>query len=92
MAYSENVITRERITEIEAVIRHHIRNTPVVEIDGHDLQLHLHSLAIKRVVAEPGGAAAFAALCSGSYKPKPDERVGAIVSGGNTVGVNFDRT
>ena len=43
-----------------------------------------------RVVAEPGGAAAFAALLSGSYKPKPGERVGVVVSGGNTVAVNFD--
>lgn len=44
-----------------------------------------------RVVAEPGGAAAFAALCSGKYKPEPDERIGVIVSGGNTVAVDFNR-
>ena len=37
-----------------------------------------------RVVAEPGGAAAFAALHSGGYKPETDERVGVIISGGNT--------
>jgi len=44
-----------------------------------------------RVVAEPGGAAAFAALLSGQYRPAPQEKVGVIVSGGNTVAVNFDR-
>ena len=42
-----------------------------------------------RVVAEPGGAAAFAALASGRYQPEPGERVGVLVSGGNTIAVNF---
>ena len=37
-----------------------------------------------RIVAEPGGAAAFAGLLSGRYKPEPGERVGVIVCGGNT--------
>ena len=37
-----------------------------------------------RVAAEPGGAAAFAGLLSGRYKPEPGERVGVIVCGGNT--------
>jgi len=37
-----------------------------------------------RVAAEPGGAAAFAALLSGRYKPQPGERVGVIVCGGNS--------
>lgn len=37
-----------------------------------------------RIIAEPGGATAFAALLSGRYKPEPRERVGVIVCGGNT--------
>ena len=37
-----------------------------------------------RVFAEPGGAAAFAALLSGRYKAKPGERVGVVICGGNT--------
>jgi threonine dehydratase len=37
-----------------------------------------------RIIAEPGGAAAFAALLSGGYRPAPGERVGVVVSGGNT--------
>ena len=37
-----------------------------------------------RVAAEPGGAAAFAALLSERYKTQPGERVGVIVCGGNT--------
>ena len=42
-----------------------------------------------RVVAEPGGAAALAALLSGEYKPKSGERVGVLVCGGNTTAVDF---
>jgi threonine dehydratase len=37
-----------------------------------------------RVMAEPGGAAAVAALLSGAYVPAPDERVGVLVCGGNS--------
>jgi threonine dehydratase len=44
-----------------------------------------------RVVAEPGGAAATAALLSGRYRPSPGERVGVVISGGNTVAVDFSR-
>jgi len=36
-----------------------------------------------RVLAEPGGATAFAALLSGKYEPRPDERVGVLICGGN---------
>ena len=36
------------------------------------------------LVAEPGGAAALAALVSGRYQPARDERVGVIICGGNT--------
>jgi threonine dehydratase len=41
------------------------------------------------VVAEPGGAAAAAALLAGAYRPAPGERVGVVISGGNTVAVTF---
>jgi threonine dehydratase len=44
-----------------------------------------------RVVAEPGGAAALSALTSGAYKARCGERIGVIVSGGNTTAVNLDR-
>lgn len=44
-----------------------------------------------RIVAEPGGAAAFASLISGRYRPLPHERVGVVISGGNTVAVDFSR-
>jgi threonine dehydratase len=47
--------------------------------------------ATLRVVAEPGGAAAFSALLGCAYVPEPGERVGVVVSGGNTTAVDFDR-
>jgi threonine dehydratase len=43
------------------------------------------------IVAEPGGAAAFAALLSRSYEPRAGERVCVIVSGGNSAAVDFNR-
>ena len=43
-----------------------------------------------RIVAEPGGAAAFAALLSGRYTPGPDDRVAVLVCGANTTAVRFD--
>jgi threonine dehydratase len=43
-----------------------------------------------RIVAEPGGAAAFSAMLSGAYRPEAGERVAVVISGGNTVAVNFD--
>jgi threonine dehydratase len=55
----------------------------------HDAQEALWDGA--RIVAEPGGAAAFAGLLSGGYKPARTERVGVLVSGGNTTAVDFRR-
>ena len=46
---------------------------------------------ILRIAAEPGGAAAFAALSSGRYRPRPGEHIGVVVSGGNTSAVDFTR-
>jgi threonine dehydratase len=42
-----------------------------------------------RLVVEPGGAAAFAAFLAGRYQPPPGERVGVVLSGGNTTAVSF---
>lgn len=45
---------------------------------------------VLRLVAEPGGAAAFSALLSGVYRPARGENVGVVISGGNTTAVHFD--
>lgn len=52
-----------------------------------EAQRHLWNHA--RVLAEPGGAAAFAALLSRAYVPAPGERIGVVVCGGNTDAVSL---
>jgi threonine dehydratase len=42
-----------------------------------------------RIVAEPGGAATFAAVLSQGYRPEKGERVAMVVCGGNTTAVDF---
>ena len=42
-----------------------------------------------RLVAEPGGAAAFAALLSKRYLPKPGEKVAVLVCGSNPTSTDF---
>ena len=44
-----------------------------------------------RLVGEPGGCAALAAIISGRYAPAPDETVAVVVSGANTTAVDFTR-
>ena len=61
----------------------------ISDADIREAQAALWSLC--RIVAEPGGAATFAAVLTGKYRPQPDERVGLVVSGGNTVAVDFTR-
>jgi threonine dehydratase len=46
---------------------------------------------VLRIVCEPGGAAAFAALLSRRYRPQPGQRVGVLLCGGNTTAVDFRR-
>lgn len=56
----------------------------VVLVSDDDIrasQRHLFERA--RIVAEPGGATAYAALLSKKYVPPAGERVGVVVSGGN---------
>ena len=36
-----------------------------------------------RILVEPAGATALAALLSGAYQPEPNERVAVLVCGGN---------
>jgi threonine dehydratase len=57
--------------------------------DGAIRQAQAALWEVLRVVAEPGGAAALAALVGEAYVPRPGERVGVLVSGGNTTAVDF---
>jgi len=42
-----------------------------------------------RVAAEPGGAAALAALLSGQFRAREGSRIAVVISGGNTSAVSF---
>lgn len=44
---------------------------------------------VLRVVVEPGGAAAFAALESGAFAAKPGQRIGVLLCGANSDAVHF---
>jgi threonine dehydratase len=72
------------------IAQRHVERVVLVE-DAAIRQAQETLWRILRVVAEPGAAAAFAALISGRYQPRPGERVGVMVSGGNTTAVDFGR-
>jgi threonine dehydratase len=64
----------------------------VVLVNDEDIRAAQRKLWDRlRVVAEPGGAAALAGLLSGKVRTRPGERVGVVVSGGNTTAVDFGR-
>lgn len=62
----------------------------VLVTDDHIRAAQRALWSVLRVVAEPGGAAAFAALLSGRYRAAPGERVAILVCGGNTTAVEFN--
>ena len=73
--------------QVFPIVKRHVERVVLVSDDAiRQAQEALWSTL--RVVAEPGGAAAFAALLSGRYRPQPDEHVGVLLCGGNTVAVN----
>lgn len=73
-----------------AVSRRHVAPDVVLVSDDQIRAAQAALWAGLRVVAEPGGAAAFAALLSGRYHPAPDERVAVLLCGANTTAVRFD--
>jgi threonine dehydratase len=56
----------------------------VILVTDDEIRAAQHALwQTLRVLAEPGGAAAFAALLSGKYQPREGEKIGVLVCGGN---------
>ena len=71
-----------------ALARDHV--SQVVLVPDEQIRLAQMLLWEKcRIVCEPGGAAALAALLGGVYTPAPDERVGVLLCGANTTAVNL---
>ena len=65
-----------------SVVRHFVDEAVVVSDDDiRAAQRHLWDQF--RLIAEPGGAAALAAIRSGAYRPAPDERIVVVVCGSN---------
>ena len=73
------------------IIQAHVEPEVVLVTDDEIRQAQVALWTVLRIVAEPGGAAAFAALLSRRYRPAPDERVAILVCGGNTTAVNFSQ-
>lgn len=78
-----------RIGELCFALSRHIDRTVLVT-DEAIIAAQKKIWEVLRVVAEPGGAAAMAALLSGRYVPAPGERVGVLLCGANTTAVKFD--
>ncbi|HSW27662.1 MAG TPA: pyridoxal-phosphate dependent enzyme, partial [Burkholderiaceae bacterium] len=71
------------------IAQQHVERTVLVSDDAiRDAQRALWR--VLRVVAEPGGAAAMAALLSGAVLPERGQSVGVLLCGANTSAVSFD--
>jgi threonine dehydratase len=72
------------------IARAHVAPEVVLVTDDDIRAAQVALWSVLRVLAEPGGAAAFAGLLSGRYRPLAGERVAVLVCGGNTTAVRFD--
>jgi threonine dehydratase len=62
----------------------------VVLVSDDDIRAAQRTLwTTLRIVAEPGGVTALAGLLSGRYRCERGEHVGVVISGGNTIAVDF---
>jgi threonine dehydratase len=74
--------------QVFPIARRHVSQVVLVP-DAAIVQAQRDLWALARIAAEPGGAASFAALLACRYVPDRGERVGVLISGGNTDAVNF---
>ena len=73
----------KRVGELNFKIAKRFVSSVVLVTDSAIAQAQRRLWADVSVIAEPGGAAAFAAIASGAYRPEQDERVGVLVCGAN---------
>jgi threonine dehydratase len=80
-----------RIGELTFAILSHYA-TQAVLVDDDDIR-HAQDVLWDRLrlVAEPGGCTALAAVLSGRYQPAPGEPLAVVISGANTTAVDFSR-
>jgi threonine dehydratase len=71
-------------------LQHHLGN--VILVSDEAIRAAQQALwDITRMVAEPGGSAALAAVLTGQHTPAPDETTAVVVSGANTTAVDLRR-
>lgn len=80
----------KRVGELMFPIAQAYAQRPVLVSDDDIRQAQQTLWDRLRIVAEPGGATAFAALLARKYIPAPDERVAVLLCGANTTVVRFD--
>jgi threonine dehydratase len=70
------------------IARRYVKQTVLVKDDAiREAQRVLWKTL--RIVAEPGGAAALAALISGAWRPSSEKTIGVLLCGANTTAVTF---
>ncbi|MFZ0640005.1 MAG: threonine/serine dehydratase [Candidatus Acidiferrales bacterium] len=82
----------KRVGELMLPLAQSYVNRVILVTDEAIQEAQIALWKVLRIVAEPGGAAAFAALLSGQYKVNEGEQVGVVICGGNTSAVSFGST
>ncbi len=82
----------KRVGELMLPLAQSYVNRVILVTDEAIQEAQIALWKVLRIVAEPGGAAAFAALLSGQYKVNAGEQVGVVICGGNTSAVSFGST
>jgi threonine dehydratase len=82
----------KRIGELDFDIAKSFVNSVVLVKDAAITVAQRGLWADHSIIAEPGGAAAFAAIASGAYRPDPHERIGVLVCGANADLNTFAKT
>jgi threonine dehydratase len=72
-----------RVGELMFPIAREFVSEALLVTDEHIVQAQTLLWRSLRLIAEPGGATAFAALLSGVYRPRSGERVGVVICGAN---------
>jgi len=85
---ADSLAPRQVGQQMFPIAQTYVQSSLLVE-DSEILDAQKRLWEATRIIAEPGGATAFAGLLSGRYKPERGERVGVIVCGGNTESVKL---
>jgi threonine dehydratase len=86
---AESLAPRRVGTFMFPLAQRFVRTVLVSDDAIRDAQRHLWR--VLRIVSEPGGAAAFAAVLSGAWPVRPGQTIGILLCGANTSAVNFDK-